>query len=135
MLSLPRDTSNELSPVSADELLARFIFQSNHIRGDHSVKQNAFIPYPRPNLSVTRHLGLAQSELWEIGQEMAESRPATLYGRADVLARLVTTRFLNVVPTATPRNHANITGWPPDKPSQKIIAQEIAAGAQFVPSP
>lgn len=135
MPSSQRETENDLAPVSADELLARFIFQSNHIRGDHSVKQNAFIPYPRPNLSVTRHLGLAQNELWEIGQEMAESRPAKLYGRADVLARTVTTQFLNVVPTATPRNHANITGWPPDKPSQKIIAQEIAATAQFVSTP
>ena len=27
------------------------------------------------------------------------------------------------------RNHANIIGWPPDNPSQKIIAQEIAAAA------
>lgn len=27
------------------------------------------------------------------------------------------------------RNHANVTGWPADKPSQKILAQEIAADA------
>jgi hypothetical protein len=133
--SSPLDTANDLAPASADELLARFIFQSNHIRGDHSVKQNAFIPYPKPNLSVTRHLGLAESELWEIGRKMADSRPATLYGRADVHASTITAQSLKIVPTATPRNHANITGWPPDKPSQKIIAQEIAAAAQFVASP
>jgi len=133
--SSPRETENDLPPVSADELLARFIFQSNHIRGDHSVKQNAFIPYPKPNLSVTRHLGLAETEVWEIGREMAESRPATLHGRADVHASTITTQSLKIVPTATPRNHANITGWPPDKPSQKIIAQEIAAAAQFISLP
>jgi len=99
------------------------------------VKANAFIPHPWPNLSVTRHVGLTKEELWEAGREIAEERPATLYGRADVHASTITTQSLNIVPTATPRNHANITGWPPDKPSQKMIAQEIAAAAQFVPPP
>jgi hypothetical protein len=26
-------------------------------------------------------------------------------------------------------NHANVTGWPSEKPTQKIIAQQIAAAA------
>jgi hypothetical protein len=30
-------------------------------------------------------------------------------------------------------NHASISGWPADKPGQKIIALELAAAAQFVP--
>jgi hypothetical protein len=125
----------DLPPVSDDEVLARFITQRNHIRGDHSVKPNAFIPHPWPNLSVTRHLGLTEQELWEIGQDVADARPATLYGRADVQAVTITSQSLTIVPTPTPRNHANVTGWPPDKPSQKIIAQEIAAVATFVTVP
>ncbi len=123
------------SPISDDEVLARFITQRNHIRSDKSIKPNAFIPYPWPNLSVTRHIGLTETELWEIGQEVANSRPATLYGRADVTAMTITSQSLNIVPTTTPRNHANVTGWPADKPSQKIIAQEIAAAATFVSAP
>ncbi|MBL8819682.1 MAG: hypothetical protein JNL58_26890 [Planctomyces sp.] len=34
-------------------------------------------------------------------------------------------------------NHVNITNWPSaaDKPAQKLIAQEIAAVARFLPTP
>ncbi|HEX7723196.1 MAG TPA: hypothetical protein VF397_13615 [Pyrinomonadaceae bacterium] len=128
-------STNDPSPISDHEVLARFITQRNHIRGDNSLKPNAFIPHPWPNLSVTRHIGLAEAELWKIGQEVANTRPATLYGRADVTVDAITSQSLNIVPTATPRNHANVTGWPPDKPSQKIIAQEIAAVAFFVAVP
>ena len=135
MPSLPREIQNALLHVSDNESLARFIFQRNHIRGDQTVKPNAFIPHPWPNLSVTRHVGLTEEELWETGKEIAEDRPATLYGRADIHASTITKQSLSIIPTATPRNHANITGWPPDKPSQKIIAQEIAAAARFVPPP
>jgi hypothetical protein len=121
--------------VPDEETLARFILQRSHFRSDHTVKQDAFVPYPKPELSVTRHLHLAESELWEIGREIANVRPATLYGRADVEAIAFRSQSLKIIPTATPRNHANITGWPPDKPSQKIIAQEIAALATFISVP
>ena len=76
---------NDPPEVSDDEVLARFITQRNHIRGDNTVKPNAFIPHPWPNLSVTRHTGLDEDEIWEIGQQVADARPATLRGRADVL--------------------------------------------------
>jgi hypothetical protein len=133
--SSPLEIENALLPVSDEESLARFIFQGNHIRADHTVKPNAFIPYPYPNLSVTRHIGLTEEELWETGRGIANERPATLYGRADFRAIAVVKQSLHIVPTETPRNHANITGWPPDKPSQKIIAQEIAAAARLVSPP
>jgi hypothetical protein len=34
-------------------------------------------------------------------------------------------------------NHANVTGWPGEKPAQKIIAQQIsaAAGKALMPPP
>ena len=54
-----------LSPMSDDESLARFILRQNQIRSDQTVKPDAFIPYPWPDLSVTRHLGLTDDELWE----------------------------------------------------------------------
>jgi hypothetical protein len=34
-------------------------------------------------------------------------------------------------PLANNQNHANVIGWPTDKPTQKIIAQELAAKANF----
>ena len=47
-----------LLAVSDDEWLARFILFRNQIRRDQTVKQGAFIPYPYPDLSVTRRLEL-----------------------------------------------------------------------------
>jgi len=125
-----------LPPITEDEWLARFVLFRRWIRSsDRSVRPDAFIPHPYPNLSVTRHVGLAEVVLWQIGQEIADTRPARLHGRADFQAHTVTKRLLCIAPTPEPKNHANITGWPPDKPSQKIIAQEIAAEAQFMPKP
>lgn len=124
--------ANELPPVTDDELLARFVLFSRWIRSDKTVRPDAFIPHPYPDLSVTRHEGLPEPELWQLGQEVATLRNLTLYGRADVRARAVKAQSLSIQPTPEPRNHANINGWPPDKPAQKIIAQEIAAAAEYV---
>lgn len=124
-----------LPPVLEDEWIARFILFRDWIRkSGPSVRPDAFIPHPYPNLSVTRRKDLSEAELWQIGQEIADKRPATLYGRADLQAISVIKKSLRIVPTPEPKNHANITGWPADKPSQKIIAQEIAAEARFVPN-
>jgi len=124
-----------LPPVSEDEWMARFILFRHWIRkSDLRVRPDAFIPHPYPDLSVTRHMDLSEAELWQIGQAIADKRPATLYGRADLRAKSVIKKSLRIVPTSEPKNHANITGWPADKPSQKIIAQEIAAEARFIPN-
>ena len=121
-----------LSRVEDEELLARFILYRRWIRADQTVRPDAFIPHPYPDLSVTRHVGLTSDELWQLGKEVADARPAILYGRADVLAASVRQQFLNIVPTATPRNHANVMGWPTEKSAQKSMAQEIAAVAKYV---
>lgn len=121
--------------ISDDEYLARFILRSNHVRADNSVRPDAFIPFPWPDLSVTRHRDLDPEELWEIGRAVAAERPATLYGRADIEASFVLKQSLTLNPTETPKNHVNIGGWPADKPAQKIVAQELAAEAIFVPKP
>lgn len=124
------------SQVTDDEFLARFILFRGWIRSsDSTVRPDAFIPYPYPDLSVTRHIGLSVEELWQIGQAVADCRPATLYGRADIQAMHAKQRSLRIVPTPEPKNHANVTGWPKDKPAQKIIAQELAAAAHYVPKP
>lgn len=124
------------TPVTDSEVLARFVLSRGWIRSSNgTVKPDAFIPYPWPDLSVTRHVGLSIEEIWQIGQTVADSRPATLYGRADIQALSVTNQSLQIVPTREPKNHANITGWPKDKPAQKIIALQLAADAWYVPRP
>lgn len=122
------------SVVADDECLARFILFSKWIRNsDQTVKPDAFIPYPYPNLSVTRHIDLTEEMLWKMGQDVAEARAAKLYGRADIYAAAIWKQQLKIksVPVPNNPNHANIDGWPMDKSTQKIIALQLAADAVY----
>ena len=119
------------------ELLARFVLQSSHIRSSNqTVKPDAFIPHPHRDLSVTRHLLATEMELWSVGEDVAAVTGKSLYGRSDIQADICLAQQLSVRPAPIDgnSNHADISGWPADKPAQKIIAQEIAATAIFVAS-
>lgn len=125
-------------PVSDDELLVRYILHKSHIRAsDRSLKPDAFIPHPHTDLSVTRHLMATDGELWSVGQGVATARGKTLYGRGDFSAAVCVTLRLTIqaAPVAGNPNHANVKGWPAEKPLQKILAQQIAAVTKFVEMP
>lgn len=117
--------------VTPDEKLARFILQRSHLRVDLTVKPDPFIPHPLNDLSVTRHLQLSEGQLWKLGREVARLRSKSLYGRADVRVSDLERHRLQVVaaPLENNPNHANVVGWPLEKPAQKSIAQQIAAAA------
>ncbi len=122
------------SAVADEERLARFILFSNWIRNsDNTVKPDAFIPYPYPDLSVTRHINLSEEALWKMGQDVADARSATLYGRADIFASTARRQSLRIAPAPVPNNsnHTNIDGWPADKPAQKMIALQLAADSAY----
>ena len=124
--------------IDDEEKLARFVLFSKWIRSsDGTVKPDAFIPHPYPDLSVTRHIGLSDDALWRIGQAVVNKRPVTLYGRADIKARIPRRQKLSVdaAPEDGNANHANIRGWPADKPKQKSIAQQLAAAATYISKP
>jgi hypothetical protein len=118
-------------PVTSNELLARFILHGSHLRQDWTVKPDAFIPHPRLDLSVTRHLHLSEDELWNIARRVARQTSKILHGRADVQASDFERQTLRVVaaPVLENPNHANVSGWPIEKFAQKAIAQEIAQAA------
>lgn len=127
------------------------ILIEKHLRRDPRTENvtprpEAFLPFSRVELSVIRHREITEAELWEIGREVSAKREEgdqfgrkfPLFGRADISARDVRAQNLDVVPaegSRLPRNHADIVGWPPDKPAQMIRAVEIAAAATFVPAP
>lgn len=126
------------SEVADEESLARYILFSNWIRNsDQTVKPDAFIPHPYPDLSVTRHLNLAEDALWKAGQDVAGARGKTLYGRADIYAAAVRKQLLKVEPAPVQNNpnHANIVGWPTGKPAQKIIALQLVADSVYRAKP
>ena len=102
--------SVETLDVSSDESVARFVRSKHWIRpSDNTVKPDAFMPPRDLNLSVTRRIGLSD----------VQSIPAPLKTEG--------------APLATNPNHAHVTGWPADKPSQKNIAQRLAAVADYLP--
>ncbi len=123
--------------VGSDELLARYVLQRSHIRGsDQTLKPDAFIPHPHTDLSVTRHILATDAEVWSVGQQIAGARGRTLYGRGDFRTAVCLKHQLVVraAPIEGNPNHADVSGWPGDKPAQKSIAQEIAAVTSFVPT-
>ncbi len=126
--------------ISPGDLLARFLKSKHWVRTspNPAVKPDAFMPPTDLHLSVTRHLGLSEEALWEIGaevvREIAEKQTAILLGRADFSAESIPPPLKALsAPLPRNRNHAHIVGWPPDKPSRKNLAQRIAAVAIYVP--
>jgi len=122
--------------VDGIELLSRFLTKKDWVRKDGTIKQDAFVPPRDLHFSVTRHGTLSETELWRIGQDVADeiSRQTNTpyYGRADIKAAAVAQiQPLRTVPFPLPKNpnHAHIDGWPLDKSDQKRIAQELAAQA------
>lgn len=129
---------SQVPPVAADELLARFVLFSRHVRGpDNTVKPDAFIPHPHVELSVTRHREATDDELWNEGKRVADIRSVTLHGRADVPVTAFAAENLNVVakPIAENPNHADVERWPQEKPAQKIKALQIAAKSTYWRAP
>ena len=124
--------------ISLDERVSRFVTSNHWIRpSNNTVKPDAFMPPPDLNLSVTRHIGLSEEVLWGIGQEVvsqiAEKRNAALHGRADLTVRSIALPLkAESAPLPNNLNHAHITGWPTDKPSQKNLAQCLAAVADYL---
>jgi hypothetical protein len=122
--------------IADSELLARFVTYRAWVCANNTLRQDAFVPHPYPDLSVTRHRGMTEQEIWTAGRRITQSRnpPVTLYGSGDLSAGQVRQARLNVEPRPVPENpnHAAILGWP-EKPMQKSYAQELAAVAKYVP--
>jgi hypothetical protein len=124
-------------PVTGNEWLARYILRKSEIRTDGTVKPDGFTPYKWVELSVTRHLGLVEGEIWQAGKHVAAERREPLIGRADTQTKTHTQVGLRVIPAPLEKNpnHANSVGWPSDKPSQKEIALLISREAKYTSNP
>lgn len=130
--------SANVPDVQASEMLARYVLYSRDVRSsDQTVKPGAFVPHPYLELSVTRHREASEPEIWNAGEEVARGQARTLHGRADVQAQACLSEELRVVkdPVAGNPNHANVTGWPSERPRQKMIATLLAAAARYVSNP
>ena len=121
---------NNVPPVADNEMLARFIVNSNEFRkDDQSVKPKLFMPFKLVKLSVNRHLDCTTEETWQFGRNVAKQRNKTFYGRSDILASSCRLEPLDVVdePIEGNPNHADVVGFPPKKEDQMSLATKLAA--------
>jgi hypothetical protein len=124
---------NHIPPVADNELLARFIVYSDERRADGTVKHKLFLPYKLVELSVNRHREATMEETWQAGYDVAAERGRELYGLANIRASSCKNGNLDVVPDPIlPKNpnHANLTGYPPEKEDQMAIAKILAASIE-----
>lgn len=130
---------NDLPPIPNDEHLARAIVSSSWLhKADNSLKPSAFMPDPEwEPVSMTRHAGATEEQLWNDCRFVAARRKKILHGRADVLTHVVREQELDVVADPTPDNpnHVVASGWPGDKSAQKLKAMTIANQAKFLATP
>jgi hypothetical protein len=124
---------HDIPPVADNELLARFILNSNEKRDDGNVSHRLFMPYKWTELSVNRHREATIHETWAIGFDIATQRSKSLYGLANIRASRCYHGALKVIPDPIlPRNpnHANIVGYPPAKEDEMAIAKVLAASIE-----
>ena len=118
--------------VTDEEMLARFIVHRDYVRADGSVRPQLFVPYKWAELSVNRHRDASLDETWAFGIQVAESLRKKLIGRVDIQSSDCQTPPLEVKasPISGNPNHADIVGYPPDKPDQMSLAAKLAASIQ-----
>ena len=126
---------NNVPPVADNELLARFIVNSNEKRDDGTVTPKLFLPYKQVDLSVNRHREAMSDETWAVGRRVSVERQKTLYGCADIRASSCRISPLDVVPKPilpSNPNHADIVGFPPPprKDEQLSLAQKLASAVE-----
>ena len=123
----------QVPTIADEELLARFIVNSNEVRADGTVRPQLFLPYQRVELSVNRHRDATLDETWAIGRQVAEQRGKTLLARADLRASSCRIPPLDVVPRPIlPQNpnHADVIGYPLRKDGQLSLAAKLAAAIE-----
>lgn len=119
--------------VADNELLARFIVNSNEKRTDGNVSHRLFMPYKWVELSINRHREATLEETWQVGFDVATQRKKQLYGLANIRASKCRISNLDVVPDPIlpgNSNHANVTGYPATKEDQMALAEELAASIE-----
>ena len=115
--------------------LCRFIFQSNHYSTAQSKpKPNAFLPAPnKTRISMFFVDSLSDQEIWSLGDFVGKGRNTNVKARAELPAKTIWSVELcklEIEPDPAPHpRHVDISGWPPDKDTQKAIALDLCAAS------
>jgi len=118
------------SRVAPEEKVTRFICSRDHFHPTTGApKVGAFLP-PESGLSVYRTYSCGEEKIWWLGERyVARKRKdgKPILARADLVASDFFQQNLEIKkhPYPHPR-HANVIGWPEDKPSKRMKATELA---------
>ncbi len=120
-----------MDSIRSSENLTRYIFQKKYYRpSNNTVKYNAFLPNPNNgDTSVFRISNISDNEIWNIGKTIRDDK--IVIGRADIIASIVLSKNLKIIPSEPPQYHADISNWPDDKAKQISIATELAEEAKL----
>lgn len=121
----------EPNPVQPSENLSHYLFAESHYDAmKKRVIYTAFMPRSDDlRVSVFRTSGLDEQYVWSIGEDVGQKSNRTLRARGDIIAVEVRKLDLDIDPDNNPPRHANIIGWPQDKPKRQLIAQGLASVA------
>ena len=135
-MSFPLIFSKRPDPalIREEETLSRFIKSGSHYSKEkREVKYGAFIPTKKGQTSVFRTSGLTEGGIWLLGRDQVGSSLASghrMHGRGDIRAREIRPTGLRAEPeVSTHPRHANILGWPSEKPQQLVLAGQLALNA------
>ena len=126
--------------VSPDEVTTHFILARDHFsQAKNIVHAGAFMPPKDKRLSIYRTRCCTEEKIWWLGDWYVSRKRRD---RKVVLARgdLEVVEFeklkLAISPDENPHpRHANVRGWPEDKPAQKMKAVELANKAKLFVKP
>lgn len=128
----------QVSPV---EMTTHFIFaRDNFNPSKKTVHAAAFMPPKDRRLSIYRTCRCSEGKIWWLGgQYVAKKRKKAVLARGDLLAVKFARVQLVISAGRADRSphprHANVIGWPDDKPVQKMKAVELANEATLVLKP
>lgn len=117
--------------VDPAEDISRFIFPKDHFSIEKgTVKAAAFMPKEGGDISVYRTAACTEEKIWWLGdwyvaRPRKDGRP--ILARGDLKGSDFSAQDLEVKkhPRPHPR-HANVIGWPNDKPARKMKATALA---------
>ncbi|MYM87714.1 hypothetical protein GTP91_11030 [Rugamonas sp. FT82W] len=126
--------------VSNDEPATRFIYDSDKIFQNGSVKPAAFLPTPdktsgRLETSICRIKDCTEERIWHLAKTQRQDK--TVKGRADHSVQSAHDAGLECIaaPVTDFPEHAVLLGWPADKPACKVIAMMLSKASKGVLAP
>lgn len=92
---------------------------------------SAFVPGDDGRKSVFRTLGLAERDIWELGEKEVVRAPFRLHARADITVQAVYDAGVGIVADRPPSRHTDLVEWPREESARLLAATQLADSAEL----